>query len=108
MLITNDIYIEEISHLQNKNFKPVSQNRKNAQANSSNSDDLLVRDMPCNCGDCFIGKMQSCEKVETIGNHRRVTMVETSCENKYERIYSDSDTIENIIEKGMVVTVLVE
>jgi hypothetical protein len=35
-------------------------------------------------------------------------MVETSCENKYERIYSDSDTIENIIEKGMVVTVLVE
>jgi hypothetical protein len=52
--------------------------------------------------------MQSCEKVETIGNHRRVTMVETSCENKYERIYSDSDTIENIIEKGMVVTVLVE
>jgi hypothetical protein len=46
MLTTNDIYIEEISHLQNKNFKPVSQNRKNAQANSSNSDDLLVRDMP--------------------------------------------------------------
>jgi hypothetical protein len=46
---------------------------------------------------CFISKIQSCEKVELIGNHRRATMVETACENNYERIDSDSDTIENIV-----------
>jgi hypothetical protein len=45
-----------------------------------------------NGGDCFIGKIQSCEKVELIGNHRRVTMVETACENNDEHIDSDSDT----------------
>ena len=38
------------------------------------------------------------EKVEFIGNHRRVTMVDTACENNYERIDSDSDTIQNIVE----------
>jgi hypothetical protein len=32
----------------------------------------------------------------------RVTMVETACENNDERIDSDSDTIEIIVEKGMV------
>jgi hypothetical protein len=58
-----------------------------------------------NGGDCcFIGKIQTCEKVEFIGNQRRVTMVE-ACENNDERIDSDSDTIEIIVEKGMVETV---
>jgi hypothetical protein len=45
-----------------------------------------------------IGKKQTYkEKVEFIGNQWRVTMVETACENNYERIDSDSDTIENIV-----------
>jgi hypothetical protein len=35
-------------------------------------------------------------------------MVETSCEKNDERIYSDGDTIENIVEKGMVVAVLAD
>jgi hypothetical protein len=35
------------------------------------------------------------------GNHRRATMVETACENNEERKDSDSDTIENIVEKGI-------
>ena len=35
-------------------------------------------------------------------------MVETACENKVECIDSDSDTIENIVEKGIVVTVLAD
>jgi hypothetical protein len=61
-----------------------------------------------NGGDCFIGKIQSCEKVELIGNHRRVTMVETACENNDEHIDSDSDTIEVIVEKDMVVAVLAD
>jgi hypothetical protein len=33
-------------------------------------------------------------------------MVETACENNDECIDSDSDIIENIVEKGMVVAVL--
>ena len=33
-------------------------------------------------------------------------MVETACENNDECIDSDSDTIENVVEKGIVVTVL--
>jgi hypothetical protein len=45
--------------------------------------------------------MESCEKVEFIGNHRTVTMVETACENNEELIDSDSDTIENNVEKGI-------
>jgi hypothetical protein len=56
-----------------------------------------------NCDDCFISKIQRCEKVEFIGSHRRVTKEENVCENNDERIYSDSDTIENIVEKRMVV-----
>ena len=87
---------------QKQNFKPISQNRKIHQIISSNSDDLLVRDSSCyncTCGDCFIGKIQSWEKVEFIVYHRRVTMVETACENNYERIDSDSDIIENIVER---------
>jgi hypothetical protein len=35
-------------------------------------------------------------------------MVETACENNYERIDSDSNTIEIIVEKGMVVAVLAD
>jgi hypothetical protein len=35
-------------------------------------------------------------------------MVETSCEKNDERINSDGDTIENIVEKGMVVAVLAD
>ena len=35
-------------------------------------------------------------------------MVETACENNDERVESDSDTIENIVEKGMVVAVLAD
>ena len=35
-------------------------------------------------------------------------MVETACENNVECIDSDSDTIENIVEKGIVVTVLAD
>ena len=35
-------------------------------------------------------------------------MVETSCEKNDERIDSDGDTIENIVEKGMVVAVLAD
>ena len=67
----------------------------------------MARDLSCyNCGDCFIGKIQSWEKVEFIGNHSRVTMVETACENNDECIDSDSDIIENIVEKGMVAAVL--
>ena len=42
-------------------------------------------------------------KVEFIGSHRRVTMEENVCENNDERTYSDSDTIENIVKKRMVV-----
>ena len=38
----------------------------------------------------------------------RVTMVETACENNDERIDSDSDTIEIIVEKGIVVAVLAD
>jgi hypothetical protein len=38
----------------------------------------------------------------------RVTMVETVCENNDERIDSDSDTIEIIVGKGMVVAVLAD
>jgi hypothetical protein len=41
--------------------------------------------------------------VYIIGSHRRVTMDENVCENNDERIYSDSDAIENIVEKSMVV-----
>ena len=52
--------------------------------------------------------MESCEKVEFIGNHMTVTMVETACENNEELIDSDSDTIENNVEKGMVVAVLAD
>ena len=49
--------------------KPVSQNRKNHQIIFSNSDDLLVRDLSrYNCGNYFISQIQSCEKVEFIGN----------------------------------------
>ena len=78
-------YIEEIPRLQNKKMNPVSQNRKNHQIISSNSDDLLVRDVSCyNCDDCYIGKIQSCEKLEFIGNHRTAKMVETSCEKNDE------------------------
>jgi hypothetical protein len=67
-------------------------------------DDLLVPDLFCyNSGDCFITKIQRCEKVEFIGSHRRATMEENVCENNDERIYSDSDTSENIVEKSMVV-----
>ena len=77
---------------------------KSNQIISSNIDDLLVPNLSCyNCGDCFISKNQRCEKVEFIGSHRRVTMEENVCENNDERIYSDSDTIENIVEKRMVV-----
>ena len=36
----------------------------------------------------------------------RVTVVETPFENNDERIDSDSDTLENIVEEGMVVAVL--
>ena len=80
---------------QKQNFKTISQNRKIHKIMSSNSDDLLVRDLSCyNCGDCFIGKIQSWEKVEFIGNHRRVTMVEIACENNDEHIDSDSATID--------------
>ena len=69
----------------------------------------MVRDLSCyNGGDCcFIGKIQTCEKVEFIVNQRRVTMVE-ACENNDERIDSDSDTIEIIGEKCMVVAVLAD
>ena len=35
-------------------------------------------------------------------------MVETACENNDERIDSDSDTIEIIVEKGMVVVILAD
>ena len=71
---------------------------------SSNIDDILVPDLfYYNCGDCCITKIQRCEKVEFIGSHRRATMEENVCENNDERIYSDSDTIENIVEKRMVV-----
>ena len=35
-------------------------------------------------------------------------MVETACENNDEHIDSDSDTIEIIVEKGMVVAVLAD
>ena len=35
-------------------------------------------------------------------------MVETACENNDERVESDSETIENIVEKGMVVAVLAD
>ena len=35
-------------------------------------------------------------------------MVETACENNDECMDSDSDTIENIVEKGMVVAVLAD
>jgi hypothetical protein len=35
-------------------------------------------------------------------------MVETACENNEELIDSDSDTIENIVEKGMEVAVLAD
>jgi len=38
----------------------------------------------------------------------RVTVVETPFENNDERIYSDSDTLENIVEEGMVVAVLAD
>ena len=64
----------------------------------------MVLELSCyNCGDWFISKIQRCEKVEFIGSHRRVTMEENVCENNDERKYSDSDTIENIVEKRMVV-----
>jgi hypothetical protein len=76
----------------------------NNQIISSNIDDLLVPDLFCyTCGDCFITKIQRCEKVEFIGSHRRVTTEENVCESNDERIYSDSDTIENIVEKSVVV-----
>jgi hypothetical protein len=40
---------------------------KNNQIISSNIDDLLVPDLSCcNCGDCFITKIQRCEKVELV------------------------------------------
>ena len=38
----------------------------------------------------------------------RVTVVETPLENNDERIDSDSDTLENIVEEGMVVAVLAD
>ena len=77
---------------------------KNNHIISSNIDDLLALDLFCyNCGDCFITKIQRCEKVKFIGSHTRATMEGTVCENNDERIYSDSDTIENIVEKRMVV-----
>ena len=95
--------------LQSKNFKSVSQNRKIHQIISLNSDDLLIRDLSCYyCEDCYISKIQSCGKLEFIGNHRTVKMVETSCEKNDERIDSDGDIIENIVEKGMVVAVLTD
>jgi hypothetical protein len=37
-----------------------------------------------------------------------MTNVETVCENNDERIDSDSDTIEIIVEKGMVVAILAD
>ena len=71
---------------------------KNNHIISSNIDDLLVPDLSCyNCGDCSISKIQRCKKVEFIGSHKRVTMEENVCESNDERIYSDSDAIENIV-----------
>ena len=77
---------------------------KNNHIISSNIDDLLGPDLSCyNCGDCSISKIQRCKKVEFIGSHKRVAMEENVCESNDERIYSDSDAIENIVEKSMVV-----
>ena len=69
----------------------------------------MIRDLSCYyCEDCYISKIQSCEKLEFIGIHRTVKMVEPPCEKNYERIDSDGDIIENIVEKGMVVAVLID
>jgi hypothetical protein len=77
---------------------------KNNQIISSNIDDLFVPDLSCyNCGDCFITKIQRCKKVEFIGSHKRDTMKENVCESNDGRIYSDSDAIENIVEKSILV-----
>jgi hypothetical protein len=59
---------------------------------------LWVPDFSCyNCGDC---KIPSCGKVKFICNHRRVTMVETACENNDESRDSDSDTIDLLRKVG--------
>ena len=77
---------------------------KNNQIISSNIDDILVPDLSCyNWVDCFITKIQRCETVEFIVSHKRVTMEENVCESNDERIYSDSDAIENIVEKSILV-----
>ena len=69
----------------------------------------MIRDLSCYyCEDCYISKIQSCEKLEFIGNHGTVKMVEPPCEKNDERIDSDGDIIENIVEKGMVVAVLTD
>lgn len=70
------------------------------EKNSSNKFFKLVRNLPCyNCGDFFLGKIQSCLKVEFIGNHRSVTIVETASKINDEHIKSDSETIDLL---GMV------
>jgi hypothetical protein len=38
-----------------------------------------------------------------MGSHKRVTVEENVCESNDERRYSDSDAIENIVGKRMVV-----
>lgn len=70
------------SPLHNNNFKPVDQNGKIHQIISSQSeDDLLDRDLSCyNCDDCFNCAVSS----------------------------SDTDTIENLVDKNMVIAVLAD
>ena len=102
-------YVESIPRDNNRNFKPVSQNRKVHQIISENgSGELISRDLSCyDCDKCFMGDIHNCKNIPYIGGSRKIKMQFSNITSVNEDIEEDTNS-NDLISRNFVVAVLAD